>query len=83
MYQTEPKHSAGLVLLLENIPCYKMRVSVIQVNSEKRWEIRVDLLVPFFSCYRTCPWKHSSGHMSDTDISHPAASNLKHSVTVV
>lgn len=60
-------------------------MSGFQVDLEKRWEIRADLLVPFiFSVViRQALWKHSSGYMSATDLAHPAASNLKHSGTVV
>ena len=50
MYHTELKHPAGLVLLLEKKKkntMLEMRVSGIQVNSEDRWEIRANVLVPF------------------------------------
>lgn len=64
LYQTELKHPAGLVLLLEKKKTHHTGNEGVRYpsHSEERWEIRANLVVPFIFHYQTCPWKHSSGY---------------------
>lgn len=74
---------AGLAFAEEKNTMLETRVSNIPVSSEERWEIRACFRL-LFSQLSDMPLETLLRiHMSATDRSQPAASNLRHSVKLL